>query len=142
MTIHSENTENHTSENRRSIGYTLRRWVAKQSASRRSQAMSAHTPEKDINMAGVDDLLRMEEIKRNEPFLSRRSDVFGVVEVFAPYAPIESWKELPWTMKVERFGKEGARRFKIKPDCIMPAFNSPGLVESHRYLFVEEETTS
>lgn len=104
-----------------------------------STTMSAQSPEQDINVDEVSRILKEEEIKRSEPMLSRFSHGFGKVEVYAPFAPVSSWKDLPWVLKVERFDSDGQKRFKVKPDRIMDAFESPGLVESHKYLYEEPE---
>jgi|SRR5688572_2236045 len=101
--------------------------------------MSTQVPKPDMNEREVNRVLREEEAKRKEPMLYRHSDIWGKVEIYAPFAPVSSWKDLPWTLKLERYNGDGSRRFKIRPDKIMDAFQSPGLLESHKYLYVEPD---
>lgn len=99
--------------------------------------MTAPVPREDIDVAEVNRVLKEEEMKRKEPMLERYSHAFGKVQVYAPFAPVASWKDLPWTIKVERYNADGPKRLKIKADCIMKAYESPGLIESHKYEYIE-----
>lgn len=101
--------------------------------------MSTQLPKPEVNEEDIKKVLMEEKQKRNEPMLSRDSDLCGKVEIFAPFAPISTWQDLPWILKIERYLEEGPKRFKIKADQIMNAFYSPALIESHKYEYKEPE---
>lgn len=76
--------------------------------------------------------------KLHEPIMERYSDVFGRTELYPPRAPVSEWGNLPWMLRIERSSRHDDRlKFKIRPDCAMKAYNSPGLITSHKYEYVE-----
>ena len=67
------------------------------------------TPEASLPLVEVFNTLTASERKRfeGEPILQKSSNVSGMVELFAPNAPVSEWSTMPWLLKCER-GSVGA----------------------------------
>lgn len=70
------------------------------------------------------------DVAKEEPFHTRRSDLFGQVKLYAPKAHPQFWNVLPWELHTET--DEGKNppglRFLIKPEFVMQAFERPHLI--------------
>jgi hypothetical protein len=69
-------------------------------------------------------------VQHEEPFHSRRTDLFGQVDLHAPKASPQFWDILPWELRTELdgTGNPPGLRFLIKPESVMEAFRRPHLI--------------
>ena len=71
--------------------------------------------------------------RAREPIMERKAYKIGLIQVFPPYAPVTSWSDMPWVIKVENFQDHGPKKFKVEPGEVSELFKSPWKLESREY---------
>lgn len=86
-------------------------------------AVTKNKPPKDEN-----------SLASREPILTKQTDLFGRIDVFAPDTDPSMWADLPWIIRYEKSDDGDGRQIKIKAQYVGEVFLRPHFLENwHRF---------
>jgi hypothetical protein len=81
------------------------------------------------------------QLTEREPILSKKSDIFGKVDLYEPDTPPDMWGSEPWYLLTETSDDGNPLQYKLKPDFAFSAYDRPYFI-TDAYLFTSLPSVS
>jgi hypothetical protein len=70
-------------------------------------------------------------LQEPEPFMERKTHVFGHIRLYAPVSDPQDWDKQPWVLRTDKGGKDGrAIVAHLRAESVMEAWKRPSFITS------------